>query len=96
MTKTLHDQVTRDEVLNRLRSLHHDSAAHWGKMNVGKMLCHVSDSLRMALGAPDTLEGQKALPDAHRQVPPHPCPAVAEGRSHRSGAPFHATGAVRS
>jgi hypothetical protein len=38
--KTVLDQATRDELIQRIRMLHKDSQAQWGKMNVYQMLKH--------------------------------------------------------
>lgn len=38
--KTLFDKETRDEIAARVRHLHGDAKAQWGKMNVYQMLKH--------------------------------------------------------
>jgi hypothetical protein len=38
--KTIFDKTTRDEVIQRVRSLNEHSTAQWGKMNVYQMLKH--------------------------------------------------------
>lgn len=38
--KTIFDKTTRDELIRRINSLNHDSAAQWGKMNVYQMTRH--------------------------------------------------------
>ncbi len=48
--KSLSNTVHRQAVLERLDSLSEDSRAQWGRLDVQRMLCHVGDALRMALG----------------------------------------------
>jgi hypothetical protein len=48
--KTLFDPSDRAALLARFDRLTPDSRPAWGKMNVGQMVCHVSDALRAALG----------------------------------------------
>ncbi|HVH54796.1 MAG TPA: DUF1569 domain-containing protein [Vicinamibacterales bacterium] len=50
MTKTIFDPVHRDELVERLNRLTPDAKAQWGKMTAARMLCHLSDSLRVASG----------------------------------------------
>jgi hypothetical protein len=38
--KTIFDEATRDEVIQRIASLNERSAANWGKMNISQMLRH--------------------------------------------------------
>jgi Protein of unknown function (DUF1569) len=38
--KTIFDEATRDEVIQRIASLDERSAANWGKMNISQMLRH--------------------------------------------------------
>lgn len=37
-------------LLGRLEGLHADTKARWGTLDAPRMLCHVADSLRVALG----------------------------------------------
>ena len=38
--KTIFDQTTRDELIGRINTLHENSTAQWGKMNINQMLKH--------------------------------------------------------
>lgn len=48
--KTLLHVCDRSEVLDRLNNLRPDAQGKWGTMSVHQMICHLSDSLRSALG----------------------------------------------
>lgn len=48
--KTIWEQESRQELLARADKLNPDSAARWGSMSCPRMLTHVTDGLRMALG----------------------------------------------
>ncbi len=48
--KTIFDKTTRDEVINRINTLHENSRAQWGKMNVYQMLSHCTRWEEMVLG----------------------------------------------
>jgi hypothetical protein len=48
--KTLAHQRCRAEILRRLRSVRPDSDRRWGKMSAHQMICHLSDSCRIATG----------------------------------------------
>ena len=48
--KNLLDDPARREMLSRLDSLRADSAPRWGSMDVGRMLCHLTESMRMGVG----------------------------------------------
>lgn len=48
--KSIFDPAARAELLARFDRIPRDAAPKWGKMNAPRMLCHVSDSLRVALG----------------------------------------------
>ncbi|MEO6719338.1 MAG: DUF1569 domain-containing protein [Ferruginibacter sp.] len=48
--KTIFDQATRDEVINRINSLNENSTAQWGKMNIYQMLKHCTLSEELYLG----------------------------------------------
>ncbi|MEO8148565.1 MAG: DUF1569 domain-containing protein [Bacteroidia bacterium] len=50
--KSVLDQSTRDELIKRINSLHENSTAQWGKMNVSQMLKHCNQWDEMALGKP--------------------------------------------
>jgi Protein of unknown function (DUF1569) len=41
---------TSTELLNRIDQLRPDSARQWGKMNAPQMVCHLTDSLSIAMG----------------------------------------------
>ena len=46
----LHDEAYRTHIIDRLRTLRHDTARRWGKMSVDQMLWHVNGGLSMTLG----------------------------------------------
>ena len=48
--RTIFDLAARDEVLARLARLRPDAHARWGQLDAPRMLCHVADQLRQALG----------------------------------------------
>ena len=47
--KTLARPRDKAEILQRLRRLHPDSVRRWGRMSAHQAVCHLSDSLRMAI-----------------------------------------------
>ena len=48
--KTLARERCTAEILQRLRALRYDSTRRWGRMTPHQMVCHLTDSCRMALG----------------------------------------------
>src|SRR5437868_9923593 len=48
--KSLSKQQDRGEVVARLRQLGPESQRRWGRMSSHQMICHLSDSFRMAMG----------------------------------------------
>lgn len=50
MARTIFDSAHRDELLDRLNRLTPDAEARWGQMTAPRMICHLSDSLRVASG----------------------------------------------
>jgi hypothetical protein len=48
--KTVARQSDKTEILRRLKVVGPDRAARWGRMSAHQMICHLSDSLRMATG----------------------------------------------
>jgi hypothetical protein len=48
--KTLFDQQTPREILDRLEKLSPQSQRQWGKMEVAQMLAHCGNGLEMAMG----------------------------------------------
>jgi len=48
--KSLAADECRAELLSRLRNARPESVRRWGRMTVHQMICHVSDTFRMALG----------------------------------------------
>jgi hypothetical protein len=48
--KTLAHERDRAEIARRLTTIRPDARALWGKMSAHQMVCHLSDSFRMALG----------------------------------------------
>ena len=51
-----------DQTLARIASLNPDDAARWGRMNANQMLCHLSDSAKVALGETMVPSGRMDLP----------------------------------
>jgi hypothetical protein len=49
MNSLARDRCTA-EILRRLRAVRPDSARRWGRMTAHQMVCHLTDSCRMALG----------------------------------------------
>ena len=47
---SLRDPAARSAIVDRLKALEPSNERKWGRMDVGQMLCHVGDQLRMALG----------------------------------------------
>jgi hypothetical protein len=48
--KTIFNEVDRKEISRRVASLRPDAQRQWGKMTVDKMLAHIADGLRSAVG----------------------------------------------
>jgi Protein of unknown function (DUF1569) len=48
--KTVARHSDKAEILRRLRVVGPDCRARWGRMSAHQMICHLSDSLRMAIG----------------------------------------------
>jgi uncharacterized protein DUF1569 len=48
--KTLARRRDTMEILDRLKNVRPDSAGLWGRMSAHQMICHLIDSLRMAMG----------------------------------------------
>ena len=48
--KTLARESDKAEIVRRLRSVRPDSVRRWGRMSAHQMICHLTDSLRMAVG----------------------------------------------
>jgi hypothetical protein len=48
--KTFAEERCRAEIARRLSGVHPASAARWGRMSAHQMICHLSDSCRVALG----------------------------------------------
>ena len=48
--KNLLDETGRRDLLARIARLTPESTARWGRLNVGQMLCHLVDPMRIALG----------------------------------------------
>ncbi|MBI5433488.1 MAG: DUF1569 domain-containing protein [Planctomycetes bacterium] len=47
---TILDPSDRDALLQRVRRIQPNSSALWGKFDAPRMVCHLADSLRVALG----------------------------------------------
>jgi hypothetical protein len=48
--KTLGNERDRTEIARRLTTIRPDARPLWGKMSAHQMVCHLSDSFRIALG----------------------------------------------
>jgi hypothetical protein len=48
--KTIWQDDARRDILNRLAKLAPTARAQWGRMSAPEMVCHLSESLKMALG----------------------------------------------
>jgi hypothetical protein len=48
--KTIFDEITRDELINRINALNENSIAQWGKMNIFQMLKHCTTWEEMVTG----------------------------------------------
>ena len=48
--KSIWQDESRQELSERLRALVWNNPAQWGKFTAPKMVCHLADSLRMAMG----------------------------------------------
>jgi hypothetical protein len=48
--KTMFDDALRSDTLSRIGRVSTESRARWGKMNAERMLAHITESLKMALG----------------------------------------------
>jgi hypothetical protein len=55
--KTLARQAYQAEIVRRLRTVRPENTRRWGRMSAHQMICHLSDSCRMATG-------QKPVTDA--------------------------------
>lgn len=51
-----------DQTLARIAALQPGDTARWGRMNVNQMLCHLSDSAKVALGETVVPPGNLGLP----------------------------------
>ncbi len=51
--KTLFDPAVASELRERVSALRSDQARRWGKMTPAEALCHLNDSMRIALGEID-------------------------------------------
>ena len=58
--KSIWQKESRGELNNRLAALAWDRRAAWGKFTTPKMVCHLADSLKMAMG--DLKVSPKHLP----------------------------------
>jgi uncharacterized protein DUF1569 len=50
------------EIIRRLRTVRPESARRWGRMSAHQMICHLSDSCRMATGAKPVSDATGRLP----------------------------------
>ena len=51
--RSVRDPHARQALIARVQQLSHDKQPHWGRMEIGQMVAHVSDQLRMAVGGVD-------------------------------------------
>jgi hypothetical protein len=49
-TGSLLESSDRQPILTRLRQVRADTKAQWGQLDAPRMLCHITDQLRVALG----------------------------------------------
>jgi hypothetical protein len=49
-TRTLLNEADRSQLLQRLRRVGPDARPAWGTLDAPRMVCHLADSLRVALG----------------------------------------------
>jgi hypothetical protein len=61
MSKSIFQAASRAELQQRLARLPPDRVPRWGKMNAPKMIVHLADSLKMALGELSAKERKTAL-----------------------------------
>jgi len=50
MIRTVLNERDRSEILSRLRQVRPDAAPKWGTLDAPRLLCHLADSMRVALG----------------------------------------------
>jgi hypothetical protein len=50
MARTIFTAADRDALLDRLNRLTPDARARWGRMTAHRMVCHLSDSVRVSTG----------------------------------------------
>ncbi len=93
---SLHDPQRLRTALARLGQLGPDTPARWGRMNAHQMVCHLSDSLRFALGERATTEELRFPVPApvarfvalHTPLPwPRGAPTLPEMDQERQGTP---------
>jgi hypothetical protein len=55
--KSLDDPSCKQEILNRIGKVRHDSPRRWGRMTAAQMICHLNDSFLGVMGEkPITIE----------------------------------------
>lgn len=47
--QSLREAAARAAIVTRVAALEHSNRRQWGRMEIGQMLCHVADQLRMGL-----------------------------------------------
>jgi len=52
--KTMFDDSARSEILSRINSVQTGAKPQWGKMNAERMLSHITESMKMAMGELET------------------------------------------
>ena len=60
--KTLSDRACLKEILDRLSGVRADSPRRWGKMNAHQMICHLNDSLLVAMGQKTVSKAPSIIP----------------------------------
>jgi hypothetical protein len=83
--KSIWQDESRKELNERLRALAWNNPAQWGKFTAPKMVCHLADSLRMAMG--DLKVEPKRLPIRYPplKAADHLRRAVPQGSADRAG-----------
>jgi hypothetical protein len=59
--RTLHNAADRSALLLRIDRLGPETSPRWGRMNVGQMVCHLKETMRMTVGDLPTVPKGKAF-----------------------------------
>ncbi|HWA95477.1 MAG TPA: DUF1569 domain-containing protein [Terracidiphilus sp.] len=93
--KTLARETDKQEILERLERINASSVRQWGRMTVGEMVCHLSDSFMVAMGEREarsvsSLFGRTVMKWAALKLPakwPQGVQTVAECAAGKGGTP---------